>query len=134
MSENGRGEFLLDLDAFAPAAGRCLKFRDRVYVIRNFNDIPMDDALLILRAKEEMGRRPTDEQLELGMRYVAILIPEMDRAILGGLTANQMLQIMEQAMGAAEVPPVGGTAPPDSPSASPSSPASTAGPTETSGS
>ena len=132
MPSNG-DEYLIDLDAFAPAVGKRIKFRDRIYAVRNFNDIPADDVFLILRAEQDLKEKGVAEQLELGLRYVAILVPDMDRTTLGALTSSQVLRILREAMGAAEVPPMGGDGAFASPTSSPSPPASTAGPSPTSG-
>ncbi len=123
-----RDEYLIDLDAFAPAAGKRIKFRGVVYTVRNFNDIPADDVFLILRAEQDLRGRSVSEQLELGLRYMAILVPEMDRAALGGLSANQILHIMQEAAGLAEIPRMGGDGLFASATSSPSSPASMDGP------
>ncbi len=131
MSE--RHEYLIDLDALAPPAGKPLKFRDRVYTVRNFNNIPADDVFVILRAEQDLQGKSVAEQLELGLRYMAILVPEMDRATLGALSATQILRILKEAMGTAEIPPMGGDGASGSPTNSPSSPDSTAGPSPTSG-
>jgi hypothetical protein len=131
---NGNREFLIDLDAFAPSAGKRFRFQGHDYTVRHFNDIRIDDALRILRAEQEMRGKTSLEQLELGLQYLAILVPEMDRATVGTLTATQMLQLIGQAMGVAEVPPVAGAAPSGSGIPSPSSAASTAGPGPQSGS
>lgn len=132
--DNGRAEFLIDLDAFAPSAGKRFQFLGKQYTVRHFNDIRIDDALRILRAEQEMRGKTSIEQLEMGLQYLAILVPDMDRATVGTLTANQMLQLIGQAMGIAEVPPVAGAAPSDSGINSPSSAASTDGPGPQSGS
>ena len=131
---DSRSEFLIDLDAFAPPAGKSLRFRGKAYQVRAFQDVGIDDALVILRAEQDMRGKSPLEQLELGLRYMTILIPEMDRATLGSLSSNQMLAVMREALGVAEVPPMGGAAPSDSATASPLSPVSTDGPGATSGS
>jgi hypothetical protein len=122
-----RDEDLIDLDAFAPAPGKRLKFRGQVYAVRNMADIPADDVFLILRAEQELRGKTPLEQLEVGLRYVGILVPAMDRATLGGLSSNDVLRIMRNAMGLAEVPPMGGDGSSGSPISSPSSPGSTDG-------
>jgi hypothetical protein len=132
MSE--RTELQIDLDAFAPAEGTPLKFRGQVYHVRNFQDVGIDDALVILRAEQGMRGKTPLEQLELGLRYMSILIPEMDRATLGSLSSTQMLAVMREALGVAEVPPMAGAEPSDSGAASPLSADSTGGPGATSGS
>ena len=126
MSE--RDEYLIDLDAFAPAAGKRVKFRGKIYAVRDFGDLPADDVFQILRAEEELRGKSVAEQLETGLRYIAILIPEMDRSVLGALSANQILRLMRDAMGVAEVPQEGADGPSGSDTASPSSPDSMAGP------
>jgi hypothetical protein len=123
-----RDEDLIDLDAFAPAPGKRLKFRGRVYTVRNISDIPAGDVFLILRAEQELRGKSPLEQLEVGLRYIAILVPEMDQATLGALSSNQVLRIVQDAMGLAEVPPMGGDGPSGSATSSPSSPGSTDGP------
>lgn len=128
-----RDEYLIDLDALAPPAGKQLKFRGRLYTVRNFSDIPADDVFVILRAERDLQGKSVAEQLELGLRYLAILIPEMDRATLGALSATQVLRILQEAMGVAEIPPMGGDGASGLPTSSPSSPDSTAGPSPTSG-
>ncbi len=128
-----RDEDLIDLDAFAPAPGKRLKFREQVYPVRNVADIPADDVFLILRAEQELRGKTPLEQLEVGLRYIAILVPTMDRATLGALSSNDVLRIMRKAMGVAEVPPMGGDGPSGSPISSPSSPGSTDGPGARSG-
>ncbi|MFB3816144.1 MAG: hypothetical protein ACE147_00655 [Candidatus Methylomirabilales bacterium] len=120
-------EYLIDLDAFAPAPGRTIKFRGRLYPVRNFNDVPLDDALLLLRAEQELQGKTPREQLELGLRYMQILVPDMDRATLGTLSASQILLVVQGAMGAAEVPPMAGAAPSASGTNSPASAGSTGG-------
>jgi len=120
-------EYLLDLDAFAPAPGKHLKFKDRIYAVRNFSDLPADDVFLILRAEQEMRGKSAAEQLETGLRYIAMLVPDMDRPTMGGLSSRKILHVLQEAMGAAEVPPGGGDGPSGSPTSSPSSPDSTAG-------
>ena len=122
-----RDEYLIDLDAFAPAAGKRLKFRGQTYTVRNFNDIPADDVFLILRAEQDLRGKKVSEQLELCLRYMAILVPEMDRGALGILSTNQMLRVIQEAMGLAEIPPTGGDGASGSATSSPSSPASTDG-------
>jgi len=122
-----RDEDLIDLDAFAPAAGKRLKFRGQLYAVRNIADIPADDVFLILRAEQELRGKSPLEQLEVGLRYVGILVSAMDRATLGGLSSNDVLRIMRNAMGLAEVPPMGGDGSSGSPISSPSSPGSTDG-------
>jgi hypothetical protein len=128
-----RDEDLIDLDAFAPAPGKRLKFRGRVYAVRNISDVPADDVFLILRAEQELRGKSPLEQLEVGLRYIAILVPEMDQATLGALSSNQVLRIVQDAMGLAEVPPMGGDGPSGSGTSSPSSPDSTDGPGARSG-
>jgi hypothetical protein len=131
MSE--RDEFLIDLDALAPAPRKRLKFRGTEYAVRDFGDIAADDALLLLRADEDMQGKGVPERLELMLRYMSILVPDMDRAVIGSVSANQVLRIIKEAMGTAEVPPEGGGGASESPTSSPSSPDSTAGPSPTSG-
>jgi hypothetical protein len=133
-SRDAPGELLIDLDAFSPVPAGQLKFRSRLYPVRSFSDLPIDEALKILRSEEAMRGKTTTEQLELGLRYIAILVPDMDRSILGGLSSRQMLEVMRRAMGIAESPPEAGAAPSASPIASPSSAASTDGAGERSGS
>ena len=128
-----RDEDLIDLDAFAPAPGKRLKFRGQLYAVRNIADIPADDVFLILRAEQELRGKSPLEQLEQGLRYIAILVPELDKPTLGALSSNQVLLIVQRAMGLAEVPPMGGDGPSGSPISSPSSPASTDGPGAKSG-
>ncbi len=128
-----RDEDLIDLDAFAPAEGKRIKFKGRSYAVRHVSDIPADDLFLILRAEQDLRGKGTAEQLEMGLRYMAILVPEMEQATLGALSTRQVLRVMQEAMGLAEVPPVGGGGPSDSPISSPSSPASTGGPGASSG-
>jgi len=127
-----RNEDLIDLDAFASAPGKRIRFKGKEYVVRNFSDIPADDVFLILRAEQDFKDKGVAEQLELGLRYMAILVPDMDRPTLGALTATQVLRILKEAMGAAEIPPAGGDGASGSPISSPSSPDSTAGPSPTS--
>ncbi len=128
-----RDEYLIDLDAFAPAEGKRIKFQGRTYLVRNVADIPADDLFLILRAEEDLRGKGPGEQLRMGLRYMAVLVPEMDPATLGQLSSRQVLRVMQEAMGLAEVPPVGGDGASGSPISSPSSPASTAGPGASSG-
>ena len=49
-----RDEILIDLDAFAPTTGKCIKFKGNTYAVRNVADIPADDLFFILRASEEL--------------------------------------------------------------------------------
>lgn len=128
-----RDEDLIDLDAFAPAEGKRIKFKGQSYAVRNVADIPAEDLFLILRAEEELRGKGAGEQLRMGLRYMGILVPEMEKATLGALSTRQVLRVMQEAMGLAEVPPVGGDGPSDSPISSPSSPDSTAGPGASSG-
>jgi len=128
-----RDEILIDLDAFAPAAGKCIKFKGTTYGVRNVADIPADDLFFILRASEELRGKGIAEQLEISLRFMAILVPDMDQATLRMLSSRQVQRILHEAMGAAEVPPMGGDGPSDSATSSPSSPASTAGPGPSSG-
>ena len=126
-------EYLLDLDAFAPLPGKRIRFKAQEYTIRNFADLPADDVFQILRAEQEMRGKTAAEQLETGLRYIAMLVPEMDRPTMGGLSSRQVLRVLQEAMGAAEVPPGGGDGPSGSPTSLPSSPDSTAGPGASSG-
>jgi len=126
-------EYLLDLDAFAPLPGKRIKFKGQVYAVRNFSDLPADDVFLILRAEQDLKGKSVAEQLQQLLGSIAILVPDMDREALGALTANQLLRILREAMGAADIPPVGGDGASASPISSPSSPASTAGPGASSG-
>ena len=128
-----RDEDLIDLDAFAPADGTRIKFQGRTYAVRNVADIPAEDLFLILRAEEELRGKGPGEQLRMGLRYMGILVPEMDPATLGQLSSRQVLRVMQEAMGLAEVPPVGADGPSGAPISSPSSPDSTAGPGARSG-
>ena len=123
-----RDEYLIDLDTFASGAGKQIKFQGRIYTVRNFGDLAADDVFLILRAEQELRGKTVAEQLETGLRYIAVLVPEMDRPTLGALSANQILRLMREAMGAAEVPQEGAGGPSGSDIASPSSPDSMAGP------
>ena len=127
-------ELLIDLDAFAPVAGKSLRFRGQAYPVRAFQDVGIDDALVILRAEQDMRGKSPLEQLELGLQYMAILIPTMDRATVGSLSSSQMLVVMREALGVAEVPPMAGAAPSDSGTVSPLSAVSTDGPGATSAS
>jgi hypothetical protein len=129
-----RTELQIDLDAFAPAPGKTLRFKGRAYQVPNFSDIGIDAALRILRAEDELRGKSAAEQLQLTLQYMTILIPEMDRATLGTLSQNQALRIWQEALGVAEVPPMAGAAPSDSGTASPLSADSTGGPGGTSGS
>ncbi len=122
-----RSELLIDLDAFAPAPGGQLKFRSRLYPVRNFADLPIDEALRILRAEKDMRGKTASEQLEIGLNYIAVLVPDMERSLLGSLSSRQVLEVMRRAMGVAESPPEAGAAPSASPIASPSSAGSTDG-------
>jgi hypothetical protein len=133
MAES-RSELLLDLDAFAPAAGKSLRFQGQKYGVLNFNDVGVDDALRILRADEELRGKSAVEQLVLMLQYMTILLPTMDRETIGRLSQNQALLIWREALGVAEVPPMAGAAPSDSGTASPLSAVSTDGPGATSGS
>ena len=126
-------EYLLDLDAFAPLPGKRIRFKAKEYTVRNFADLPADDVFQILRAEQEMREKNPAEQLETGLRYIAMLVPEMDRPTMGGLSSRQVLRVLQEAMGAAEVPPGGGDGPSGSPTSLPSSPDSTAGPGASSG-
>lgn len=130
MSE--RDEYLIDLDAFAPAPGKQIKFRGRLYPVRSFNDVPLDEAFQLLRAEQDLQGKSAREQMELGLHYMTILVPGMDRATLGGLSASQILLVVQGAMGAAEVPPMADAAPSVSGTSSPASADSTAGPGPTS--
>lgn len=125
-------EYVIDLDAFAPAAGKRIRFQGKFYAIRNFNDIPADDVFTILRAEQELKGKGPAEQIELGLHYLQILAPEMGRDVLGRLTSNQILRVMREAMGVAEVPPPGGNGASALVTSSPSSPVSTDGPMGTS--
>lgn len=133
MAES-RSELLIDLDAFAPAAGKSIKFQGQKYGVLNFNDVGVDDALRILRADEELRGKSAVEQLNLMLQYMTILLPTMDRATIGRLSQNQALLIWREALGVAEVPQTAGAAPSDSGTALPSSAVSTDGPGATSGS
>jgi len=126
-------EYLLDLDTFAPLPGKRIRFKAREYTVRNFADIPSDDVFVILRAEQDLKGKGVAEQLVQLLRYIAILAPDMDREALGGLTANQLLRVLKEAMGAADIPPLGGDGASGSPISLPSSPASTAGPGASSG-
>ncbi len=131
MSE--RDEYLLDLDAFAPLPGKQVRVKGKEYAVRNFGDLPADDVFLILRAEQELRGKSVIQQLEFGLRCVRILAPEMEEATLRALTARQVLRIMQEVTGAAEVPPGGADGPSGSPTNSPSSPDSTVGPGASSG-
>ena len=97
-------EYLIGLDAFAPKAGKRFTLQGHTYAVRHFNDVPVEDVLLMLRAEQDLPGQGLAEQLELNLRYVAILVPEMDRAALAGLSANQLQRIRDEAMELAEVP------------------------------
>lgn len=133
-ADNGRAEFLIDLDAFAPSAGKRFQFLGKQYMARYFNDLKIDDAMRILRVQDEIRGKSPIEQLEISIQHLAIMVPSMDRAIVGTLTIKQMLELMGLAMGAGEVPPVADAAPSGSGTASPLSAASTDGPGPQSGS
>ncbi len=126
MSTND--ETVLDLDAFAPPAGKQIKFRGKLYRVPDMQDIPADDLFLILRAEESFRGKGTEQQIQMGLRFISILAPDMDQETLGRLSQRQLLLIMQQALGAAQIPPTGDGGPSASATTSPSSPDSTAGP------
>jgi hypothetical protein len=128
MTES-RTELQIDLDAFAPAPGKSLRFKGQTYMVRNFSDIGIDDALRILRAEDDLRGKSAVEQLHLLLQYMTILIPDMDRATLGAMSQNKALAVWQEALGVAEVPPMAGAAPSDSGTASPLSADSTGGQT-----
>jgi hypothetical protein len=133
MSES-RTELQTDLAAYFPSEGKPILFAGKKYLVPNFGDLKIDDALRLLKAEEELLGKGLLDQLELTAEYVAILIPQMDRETIGSMTQNQAVVIYRMALGLAEFPPMADAAPSDSGTVSPLSAVSTDGPGATSGS
>lgn len=120
-------EHLIDLDAFAPAPGARVKFREKTYLVKHFQDLPLEDAMRLLRAEQELRGKTVAEQIELGVRLIGALVPGMDRATLQALTPHQILLVVQRVMGVAEVPPPADAAPSGSGISSPASAGSSDG-------
>ena len=145
--QNGAGPepWRLDLLAFPRKSSGIIRLNNdkgkpAEYPVFSVLDLKPDDAIQVLAIEDEIGQpgKSFREQLDLGVKQVLILVPDLPASVAASLTPNMLVKIRRKALGydaanpqAAEAATATATPSADSSDSSPARPSSSAGPTGT---
>ena len=135
-------EMVLDLKAFCPRPTKAIDLFGTRYWIMPFVDLPVSEALEVLRIEEDLKGQGMAGMIERSRRQVEMFLREYDQAtgeyrqvpveVLDRLSQRELVGIAEHALGVAGFPLMGSADGSGSDSSSPALPDSTAGPGGTS--